>query len=399
MRVRLRDLASEVVLGVTQRPARAALTALGTVLGIAAFVAVLGLTATASGQISVRFTALAATEVGLEWAHDQDGEPAFDEGAQRRVSDLAGVRAVGVSWPANTGGAKVSGAPDGMCDGDGEALQVTAASPGFLAASHAVVSEGVLYDSFHDRRAERVVVLGHAAAARLGVTRLDAQPAIFIGEQSFTVIGIVGAVDRQPESLLSVLVPAGTAAAVWGPVPVSGERTRMLVETQLGAATQVGRQARVAARPDAVDRLKLIVPPDPHQLRDGVDTDLDVLFLGLAAISLVIGALGIANTSLVAVLERVSEIGLRRALGARRRDVGAQFVMESTLLGTLGGLIGTTVGILVVVGVAAAREWTPVLEPYVVYPAPLIGALIGLLAGTYPAWRASRVEPTEALRR
>lgn len=109
-----------------------------------------------------------------------------------------------------------------------------------------------------------------------------------------------------------MLIPAGTVTRVWGPTPISSERTTMLVETQLGAARQVGRQLQMAARPAAVDQVTVTTPPDPHQLRDAVTGDLNALFLGLAGISLVIGALGIANTSLVAVLERVGEIGPRR---------------------------------------------------------------------------------------
>ncbi|CRK60642.1 ABC transporter related [Alloactinosynnema sp. L-07] len=401
--VRVRDLASEVVDGVLRRPGRSVLTALGTVLGIAAFVAVLGLTATAGGQINARFTALAATEVSLTWAHsDQDLDlPAFDDAARARVAELPGVEHVGVSWPANIVGAKVSATPDSMRQGadSGEDLAVTAATPDFFAAIHARMSGGIQFDAFHDGRGERVAVLGAASAARLGVTRLDALPAIFVGDEAFTVIGVVGSADRRPDVLLSVLIPARTATAVWGPTPASGERTTMLVETRLGAAPQVGRQARIAVRPDATDRVEVIAPPDPRELRDGVATDLDALFVGLAAISLVIGALGIANTSLVAVLERVGEIGLRRALGARRRDISVQFLLESVSLGLLGGLAGTTTGIVVVVGVALERGWTPILDPLVVYPAPVVGAIIGLLSGCYPAWRASRIEPTDALRR
>lgn len=398
-KVRLGDLIGEVVAGVLQRPGRAVLTALGTVLGLAAFVAVLGLTATASGQISERFTALAATEVQVDWMHTDEQTPAFDAAAQARVAGLPGVRQVGVTWPAKTRGAKVSATPAGMREDGGEALAVTAATPGYLAASHATLSQGVPFDQFHDSRAERVALLGRAAAARLGVTRLDAQPAIFVGDESFTVIGIVGSVERHPETLLSVLIPATTVTQVWGPTPVNAERTNMLIETQLGAAQQIGRQVKAAARPDAVDQVTVTTPPDPHELRDAVTTDLNGLFLALAGISLIIGALGIANISLVAVLERVAEIGLRRALGARRRDISLQFLLESTTLGLAGGLMGTAVGIVVVVGVAVARSWTPILEPAVVYPAPAAGALIGLVAGCYPAWRASRIEPTEALRR
>ncbi|MFJ5829702.1 ATP-binding cassette domain-containing protein [Streptomyces sp. NPDC093089] len=126
---------------------------------------------------------------------------------------------------------------------------------------------------------------------------------------------------------------------------------------------------------------------------------LDELFLLPAFICLFVGTVGIANTTLVAVLERTGEIGLRRALGARARHVAAQFLLESGTWGALGGLIGTALGILTVVPVALARSWTPVIDLGFVAAAPFLGLATGLLAGLYPAWRASRIQPVEALRR
>jgi putative ABC transport system permease protein len=171
------------------------------------------------------------------------------------------------------------------------------------------------------------------------------------------------------------------------------------VETRLGAASVVGRQAPLALRPDAPERLKVLVPPDPRSLHDAVAHDLDVLFLILAGVCLLIGTVGIANTSLVSVLERGAEIGLRRALGARRRHIAAQFLSEAAALGTLGGMVGTSVGLVTVVTVAWSQSWTPVIEPTTAIPSPLVGTVIGMLAGLYPAYRATRVHPIEALQR
>jgi ABC-type antimicrobial peptide transport system permease subunit len=129
-----------------------------------------------------------------------------------------------------------------------------------------------------------------------------------------------------------------------------------------------------------------------------VESDINALFLVLGGVALLVGAIGIANVTLVAVLERVGEIGLRRALGAARRHIAAQFLVESTAMGLVGGIIGASLGVLVVVGIAAARTWTPVLDPWVPLAAPAIGAVTGLVAGLYPAWRAASLEPVEALR-
>lgn len=170
--------------------------------------------------------------------------------------------------------------------------------------------------------------------------------------------------------------------------------TEVTVE-DVGAADE----APLALDPAHPDRFKSVPPPDPKTLRTTVGADLNQLFLLLAAVCLVIGAVGIANTTLVAVLERTGEIGLRRALGARGRHITGQFLAESAALGVLGGLVGTAAGALTVVSVAVARQWTPVVHPATLVAAPLIGLMTGLLAGAYPAWRASRVEPAEALRR
>jgi ABC-type antimicrobial peptide transport system permease subunit len=139
-------------------------------------------------------------------------------------------------------------------------------------------------------------------------------------------------------------------------------------------------------------------PPEPRRARAGVERDLNSLFLLLGGVSLFVGAIGIANVTLVSVLERVGEIGLRRSLGAARRHIAAQFLLESSALGLVGGIIGAALGTLVVVAVAATRTWTPVLEGWVPIGAALLGGVVGFLAGAYPSLRAARLEPVEALR-
>jgi putative ABC transport system permease protein len=398
-RLGLRDVVDEAVAGMLARPGRAALTVLGTLLGVAAFVTVLGLTSTVEGQISSRFTALVATEVVVQDAAEQaDTGPAFPDDAERRLAALNGVRDAGIFWEVPAAGPIAARRP--TVQEPGEQFKVLAASPGYLRAIHAHLAAGRLFDTWHDAGHERVVVLGSGAAGRLGVTWVDDQPAVFIGGVPFAVIGIVDDVDRRADTLLSAVVPAGTARAVWGEPPTgTGKPVQAILDTEIGAARQVGGEAPMALRPDDPARFKVVTPPDPQQLREGVNTDLGTLFLALAAVCLIIGAVGIANTTLVAVLERVGEIGLRRALGARRRHVAAHFLAESGTLGIIGGLIGTSVGVAAVVSVALLRDWTPILQPATVLPAPLVGAVTGLLAGLYPAWRASRIEPADALRR
>jgi putative ABC transport system permease protein len=401
--LRVRDLAAEAVAGMVQRPARTALTALGTILGVGAFVAVLALTATASGQIDERFTALTATEVTVEQADAGDAAAdasapvatnPFPADADQRVGQIIGVRRAGVWW--TIPGVQVAAVPiPGQTPPD--EVEVRAASLGLIEALRPTVGPGRLYDEFHERRAEQVVVLGSAIAAQLGVANLAVQPAIFIDGIPFTVLGILDNVERHPEALFTVLVPRATAERLWGQ-PRDTEPA-MVIDTELGAGQVVADQAALALRPDAPELFQVTAPPDPRQLREGVAADLAALFLLLAGVSLVIGAVGIANTTMVAVLERVNEIGLRRALGAMPRHIAAQFLAESAATGTIGGLAGTSLGVITVVAVSAIRQWTPLVEPWTTLPAPLIGTLVGVLAGAYPALRAARVQPVHALRR
>jgi ABC-type antimicrobial peptide transport system permease subunit len=172
----------------------------------------------------------------------------------------------------------------------------------------------------------------------------------------------------------------------------------VVVETRLGATRLIADQAPLALAPGKPEGLKVTFAPEQRSVREAVESDLTLLFLTLGGVSLVVGAIGIANVTLVSVMERTGEIGLRRALGATRRHIALQFLLESTAIGVVGGILGASLGTLLVVGVSAYQSWTPVLDPYVPFVAPLIGGLIGLLAGSYPALRASRMEPVEALR-
>lgn len=406
-RLTVRDLVAEGTAGLVQRPGRSALTALGTLIGVGAFVAILGLTATAQGQIGASFDALRNTTVTVADVGPGAGEaPAageapvidFPPDADRRVLRLDGVVSAGVYWRVPTSTLVVAGRPT-FDSSNASGTTLYAASAGVFDAVRARVAAGVVFDRFHDDRGEPVAVLGAAAAEQLGVTQLSGQPAVFVNGRAYTVVGIVGDVVRLPELLNSVIIPRGAAEDVYGPPDPATNPAQMLIETRVGAAQVVASQVPVALRPDRAEAFMVSVPPDPRSLRDRVDTELSTLFLLLAGLSLVVGGVGIANTTLVAILERVPEIGLRRSLGARPVHIAAQFLAETTALGTLGGLLGTSVGVAVVVLTAAARDWTAILDPALVVPAPLIGSVVGLVAGIYPALRAASIEPLEALRR
>ncbi|MFJ8331350.1 ABC transporter permease [Streptomyces sp. NPDC094437] len=287
----------------------------------------------------------------------------------------------------------VRSSPVGDSNGAVSQPPVIAASSGVLAAARPHFIQGRGYDPFYDAHHQSVAVIGSSTAARPGTLRT--QPALFIGNTAFTVVDIFDNIKRMPDLLLSIIIPRTTAEGIWG--PPQDERAKMLVSTQLGAASQVAQEAALALRPDHPEYLGALPPPNPKALRDAVSSDLGPLFLLLSIVCLVIEAVGIANTPLVAVMERVGEIGLRRALGARALHITWQFLPESAALG-LGGSAGTSLGTAVVVGVSFHNEWKPVLDPATLAAAPALGLATGLLVGLYPSWRASNIQPVEALR-
>jgi hypothetical protein len=238
------------------------------------------------------------------------------------------------------------------------------------------------------------VVLGPNAAAKLGVPSVQDQPAVRIGDDLYTVVGVLDGVARYPQLLGSVILPEPTAAERYNLLAPEA----VVLETEIGATSLVAGQVPDALRPDEPRSIKVAFPPEPTRVKDGVQSDLNLLLLVLGAVSLLVGAIGIANVTLVSVMERTGEIGLRRALGASRSHIAAQFLLESATMGFVGGVLGASVGTLVVVGVAAYQDWTPVLSPLVPLAAPVIGLVTGLLAGLYPSRRAARMEPVDALR-
>jgi macrolide transport system ATP-binding/permease protein len=391
------DLVAEAAAGLLARPARVALTVLGTVIGVGALVATLGLSKTAGNQIVGRFDAVSATDIVVSPSVRGGGAGGvvLPWDSEARLLRLNGVVAAGTLAEVDVRGALVRSVPINDPLGTGAVqLPMKAASPGLFRAVRATLSAGRSFDAGHSRRADRVLVLGPNAAQRLGIDRVDQQPAVFVGDRLYAVIGLLEDVRRQVSLRGSAIMPEGTARREFG---LRAPRLAQ-VETQLGAVPLISRQSPRALSPRDPALLKVAAPPDPRLLRKAVEGDLNALFLLLGGVSLLVGAIGIANVTLVSVLERVGEIGLRRSLGAGRRHVAGQFLLESTGMGLLGGLIGASVGTLVIVGVSASNTWTPVLDPWVPLGAPLLGAAVGLISGTYPALRAASLEPVDALR-
>jgi len=407
----VRDTAAEAIAGIVQRPGRSGLTMLGTVLGVGAFVAVLGLTATGAGQISHQFTVLEDTTVTVA-----DNGPAnntaapgtnpaigFPADADQIADHIRGVTAAGVWWPVALPEGTNFSASLALSGTTSQTVDLIAASPGAVAAMVPVMVAGSPLSTYENDTAQHVAMLDSTTAATIGISpaRLPSHPAVFVNGIGYTVVGIYRSAQRVVSGSSGMVIPEKTALADYGnPQPGIGtqEEAQMVIATRTGAAQAVARQIAAAELPADPHRLVVTAPPNPLKLQGEVNGDLAGLFLILALISLLIGAVGIANTTLVAVLERTGEIGVRRAVGARPRHIAAQFLAESTALGTLGGLIGTCIGVGIVVLFAASKDWTALLNPYYTLPAPLIGSVVGLLAGAYPALRAARTSPLAALR-
>jgi putative ABC transport system permease protein len=390
----------EALAGATQRPSRTALTLAGIVVGVAAFVAVLGLTATASGQISDSFSVLRATSVTL---HDAPQDASvltandFPADAESKVHHLNGVVAAGIAWPLPGGTIpKISTSLDPRTTS--QDIDVLAASPGYLDAVGATLGQGRPFTSFDETQRENVAVLGRGAARDLGITHIWPTPTVYIRGTGYAVIGIISDAVRAPEIMSQVVIPSRVAEEDYGR-PTIDRPAWMLITTDLGAAAQVAREAPLALRPDSPALLVADPVNDDLAIESHITDALRSLLWGLAAVTLFMGAVGIANTTFATVIERTHEIGLRRSLGARRRDILAQFLGECGALGLIGGLVGTAIGASVVLLVAVVNQWTALIDPLVIVSGPAVGALTSLAAGAYPAHLAGKIQPVEALRR
>jgi len=395
-RYRLRDALREAITNVARSPLRTLLTSLGALLAVGTVVVILGLGDSAAGAVSGAFNQLRATTV--TFSEQGTGKPAITEASEQALDRLHGVIDAGLVWTLNDGALyDVSRlGPLYHTAGASSTLQVVMVSARGLRTVGAAVANGRLFDTGMDASHQPVALLGSEAASGLGITSVAGSPAIYIAGQRFTVIGIVRAAPLEPATLAGIIVPVG--AAIDLPDHGGGSR-QLIVHTQSGAAQLIASQGPDAIDPYNPSRISAAAPIDPSQLRNQVSSQLTTLLLVIALVTMLVGVVSIANVTLLSVIQRRAEIGLRRSIGAAPHHIALMIVSETTLVGVIGGVIGTSGGVLITALVCALKGWAPAIEPTITLAAPLAGALSGLLAGAYPAWRASSVTPISALQR
>jgi putative ABC transport system permease protein len=382
------DVLSLGLVGIRTRRVRSALSALGISIGIATMVIVTAVPASSQAALLAELSRLGTGMLQAGAMPDQLPPVLLDPEAEARVARIGPVTAV--SAVANTHAAVSRTTRTEPAVGT-----TVLASRLNLAA---VIGATVVSGRFLDAAAERfpTVVLGAEAASRLGITALPAgaAPQVFIAGRSFTVLGILGPVPLAPEIDRAALVGWEAAGDV---LRFDGHPTVLYVQADDSGVEAVSTVLPATIHPQAPGLVQVSRPSDALAAKRVTESTFSALFLGLALVALLVGGIGVANTMVISVLERRREIGLRRALGANRGQIRIQFLTESVVLSLCGGVTGTGLGVAATAGYATYQGWPPVVPPATLAAAVGGAVLVGIIAGGYPAIRAARLTPTEAL--
>ena len=389
-RLRPGDLGRVASVGLRTRRTRAALSALGIAIGVAAIVAVLGLSSSSQAGLLEEIDRL-----GTNLLIVTNGQSFAGKTAELPLASPAMIaRIYPVEHVAETG--KVSGSvyrSPLIPSVDTNALSIAAASLNLLRALNITLMQGRYLNAATANLP--VAVLGPAAAQRLGIDHIYPGERIWLANQWFYPVGILGPSTLTPELESAVLVGFPAAKKYLG---FDGHPNTVYVRAQDSQVPAVQSVLAATANPEAPNEVNVSLPSATLVARADAQGALNGLFLGLGAVALLVGAVGVANIMVISVLERRSEIGLRRALGATKGQIRIQFLSEAILLSLAGGAVGIAAGILATAVYAATKHWTIVI-PTLAWAGGFGAAiLIGAIAGLLPAMRAARLSPTEALR-
>ncbi|MFI6783973.1 ABC transporter permease [Micromonospora sp. NPDC050276] len=376
--------------GLRTRPLRAFLSALGIAIGIAAMIAVVGISSSSRAELDRALDALGTNLLTVE-----PGNTLFGEDAQLPEESIAMIGRIGpvteVTATGQVSDAKVYRS-DRIPAAETGGIATQAARLDLLGTVGAEVATGTWLNEATARYP--AVVLGATAAQRLGITAADPQVQVWLGGRPFTVIGTLAAAPLAPELDTSALVGWPAATDYLG---FDGHPTTVYTRAQESQVEAVRSVLGATTNPEAPNEVEVSRPSDALAAAEATDDAFTGLLLGLGAVALLVGGVGVANTMVISVLERRAEIGLRRSLGATRGQVRTQFLAESLLLSAFGGVGGVVLGILVTSGYALSQHWPTVVPAWAMLGGVGATLVIGGFAGLYPAVRAARLAPTEAL--
>jgi putative ABC transport system permease protein len=386
-----RDLLALGTVTFRSRRLRAALSALGIAIGIAAIVGILGITRSSESSLLAEIDRLGTNLLTVVNGQSLQGvEAELPVAATRMIDRLQGVQHVAPT--AELGNDNVF-RTDRIPSFETGGLAVRVAGPSLLGTLDGSLLAGTFLNAATERYP--ATVLGFQAAKSLGIAAVTPGTRVWLGRRWFTVVGILAPLPLAPEVDLSALVGPSVAERLLG---YDGHPSRIYVRADTSRVVDVADLLAPTANPEAPDEVSVSRPSDALAARVAVAGSSTALFLGLGAVALLVGAIGIANLMVISVLERRTEIGLRRALGATRRHIALQFLTESVLLGAAGGILGIVAGVGITVGLSAVRGWGVAVPAIAVWGGLGAAVVIGALAGLYPASRAARLAPTDALR-
>jgi putative ABC transport system permease protein len=374
--------------GLRTRPLRAGLSALGIAIGIAAMVAVLGLSDSSKSDLIAKLDRLGTNLLRVAPGQTIFGEQAeLPEQARSMIGRVGPVQSVSAVEQVEATVRRT----DYISEDETGGIAVMAADVNLLNALGVTVRRG---DYLNKATVHYpAVVLGSDAAQRLGIAKPGVD--VWLGEEWFTVVGILNPVELDPELDNAALIGLPIAKELYG---AEGTPSTIYVRADPDDLDDVRQVLGATANPEHPEEVQVSRPSDALEARAAARTAFTSLFLGLGAVALLVGGVGIANVMVISVLERRSEIGLRRALGATKRHIRLQFLTESLILAGLGGIAGVAIGVLITTVLAKNRGWDTVIHWYVPVGGIAAALAIGAVAGLYPAMRAAKLAPTEALR-